>query len=139
MSETTRANYYPNTLKSVAEKESETVANAETGTVIGGGIGITMGAIMGIALAIGSNVIIPGAGLFIAGPLIAGLAGAGTGAITGGLIGALIGVGFEPETAQIYEASLSSGQILLGVHPKNDDKEAIKIAWEAIGASDIKL
>ena len=59
------------------------------GAAGGGAIGGTLGAIAAGIAAIGA-ITIPGAGLFAAGPLIAALAGAGTGAAAGGLIGGLV-------------------------------------------------
>jgi hypothetical protein len=74
----------------------------------------------------------------VAGPLIAGLAGAGTGVITGGLIGALVGVGTEDTDTTLYEKKLQEGQILIGIHPKPNDEPKIKLAFEEFGASQIK-
>ena len=136
MSDETRNNYYPKPINEV-EDESGAVDGAEKGTAIGGTIGITMGAIVGIALAIGSNIVVPGLGFLISGPLLTGIFGAGTGAITGGLIGGLMGVGFEEDRAHLYETRLKKRNILIGVHPKIGEKELIVTAWVAIGGTDI--
>ncbi len=98
----------------MGNKASEGLA---TGSTIGG----TIGAIVGVIAAIGTGLVIPGLGIVIAGPIIAGLAGAGAGGIAGGMIGALIGVGIPEEKAKIYESGIKSGNILIGVHPKNGE------------------
>jgi hypothetical protein len=94
--------------------------DAGTGSLIGG----TLGAIVGVLAAIGTNVLIPGLGLVIAGPIAAGLAGAGAGGITGGIIGALVGVGIPEERAKMYESGIKNGNIVIGVHPRNEEDAA---------------
>jgi hypothetical protein len=80
---------------------------AATGVVIGG-IG---GALLGLgALAI------PGIGPVVAaGPLIAGLVGAGVGAAVGGLVGALIDAGLPEEHAGYYAEGVRRGGALVSV------------------------
>ena len=65
------------------------------GAAVGGGVGATLAAIF----AVGSNVVVPGLGLVVAGPIAAALAGAGAGGATGGLVGALVGAGIPEERA----------------------------------------
>jgi hypothetical protein len=97
---------------------------------IGSAIGGTAGAIIGAIAAIGTTVALPGLGLVIAGPIVAGLAGAGAGGIAGGLIGALVGSGIPKEHAALYEESIKKGGIVLGVAPKTEqDREAIGRDW----------
>ena len=80
MSDATRDKYYTNS--DIDSQLGDKVAeNAGKGSLIGGSIGALVGAIA----AIGTNVLLPGVGLIVAGPLAAGLAGAGTGAAAGGL------------------------------------------------------
>ncbi len=136
MSEATQATYYPQPV-AAADEKAESIQGAETGTAIGSSIGVTMGAIVGIALAIGSNVIVPGLGFLIAGPILAGLVGAGAGGITGGLIGPLIGVGYGEDTAKNYETKIKAGNILISLHPAINDTDSITKAWQLIGAIDI--
>lgn len=63
--------------KHFADKNDETEIgtkakdDALTGSLIGGGLGTAVG----IITAIGSSIILPGLGLIIAGPILAGLAG----------------------------------------------------------------
>ena len=87
------------------------------GTGAGSAIGGTLGAIIGAVAAIGTSVAIPGLGLVVAGPLAAGLAGAGAGGLTGGLEGA----GIPEERAKVYESGVTEGNIVLGFRPHNAD------------------
>ena len=100
--------------------------NAGIGSAIGG----TLGAIVGVIAAIGTSVALPGLGLVIAGPIVAGLSGAGAGGLTGGLIGGLIGSGMSDEHAKAYEDSLKEGAVVIGVVPKTaEDRRLINTAW----------
>lgn len=103
------------------EVKTELGNKALEGAGTGSAIGTTLGAVAGAVAAIGTNLILPGLGLVIAGPLAAGLAGAGAGAATGGIIGALVGAGIPEERAKIYEDGVKKGNIVLGVHAKNDE------------------
>ncbi len=81
---------------------------------------------------------IPGLGILIAGPIAAGLAGAGAGGITGGIVGALIGSGIPEARAKLYEDGVKEGNIVMGVHPKNDeDIDYIESSWRKSNARDI--
>ena len=111
--------------------ETEIGTKAAEGAGKGSAIGGTLGAIAGVIAAIGTSIVIPGLGIVIAGPIAAGLAGAGAGGITGGIIGALVGSGIPEARAKLYESGLKNGQIVLGVHPKNDDdKRYIEDNWK---------
>src|ERR1700712_2707078 len=63
--------------------ETELGSKAAEGAGIGAGIGGTLGAVVAAVAAIGTSVVLPGLGLVIAGPLAAGLLGAGAGGVTG--------------------------------------------------------
>src|ERR1700737_2587428 len=80
MSDDTRKKYFSE------EEDTEMGSKAWEGAGAGSAIGGTIGAITGIIAAIGTTLVLPGLGLVIAGPIAAGLAGAGAGGITGGLI-----------------------------------------------------
>lgn len=86
----------------------------------GSAIGGTIGAVAAAIAAIGSNLVLPGLGLVVAGPLAAAFAGAGVGGLAGGLVGALVGSGIPEATAQAYEEGLKGGGIVVGVHPRNE-------------------
>jgi hypothetical protein len=78
--------------------------------------------ILGWLVGIGA-VAIPGVGPFIAaGPLMALMAGAGTGAAVGGIAGGLIGLGIPEYEAKRYENFVKDGGILLSVHIADEDK-----------------
>lgn len=116
MSDETRKTHY-----SEKEDDSELGTKAAEGAGKGSAIGGTLGAIAGVVAAIGTSLVIPGLGLVIAGPIVAGLAGAGAGGITGGIVGGLIGSGMPEETAKQYETGIKQGNVVLGVHPRNEE------------------
>ena len=91
--------------------------DAGKGAAIGGGVGATIAAIA----AIGTTLALPGLGLLIAGPLAAGIAGAGAGGLTGGLIGALVGHGIPEDRAKEYDKGIRDGGILMGVNARSDE------------------
>lgn len=101
--------------------DTELGSKALEGTGVGSAVGGTLGAIIGGIAAIGSNLILPGVGLVVAGPLAAALAGAGAGGLTGGLVGALIGSGIPEERAKLYEEGIKDGGMVVGFNPKNDE------------------
>jgi hypothetical protein len=115
MSDDTRNKYYKNS--DVVPDDTKALEGAGTGGAIGG----ALGAIIGGIAAIGTNLIIPGVGLVVWGPIAAALAGAGAGGATGGLVGALIGWGIPEDHAKTYEEGIKNGGTLLGVTPRNDD------------------
>ena len=118
MSDDTRKQHFSGT---TVGKETELGNKAAEGAGIGGAIGGTVGAIAAAVAAIGSNLVLPGLGLVIAGPLAAAVAGAGAGAASGGLIGALVGWSMPEERVKHYEEGLKNGGILMGLRAKNDD------------------
>jgi hypothetical protein len=112
--------------------ETEIGTKAAEGAGKGSAIGSTIGAIAGVVAALGTSLVIPGLGLVVAGPIAAGLAGAGAGGITGGIIGALVGSGIPEERARLYESGVKKGNIVMGVHPRNEaDAEYFEKAWRA--------
>ncbi len=115
MSDETRKKYY---------SDGDTVLEdnkALEGMGTGGAIGGTLGAIIGGIAAIGTNVLLPGLGLVVWGPIAAALAGAGAGGLTGGLVGGLIGWGIPEDRAKEYETGIRDGGTLLGVTPRSDE------------------
>jgi len=108
------------------------------GAGAGSAIGGTLGAIAGAIAAIGTSLAIPGLGLVIAGPLAAALAGAGAGGLTGGLLGALVGAGFPEDRAKEYESNIKEGNIVMGVHPRNDeDARYLEQEWRKYDAQNL--
>jgi len=125
MSDETRKKYYAN------DADSELCSKAAEGTGVGGLIGGTLGAIIAGVAAVGTNLVLPGLGLVVWGPLAAALAGAGAGGLTGGLVGALIGWGIPEDRAIVYENGIKNGGTVLGVTPRSaEDGTALKTDWE---------
>lgn len=125
MSDETRNKYYAN------DTDSALGNKAAEGTGIGGAIGGTLGAIIGGIAAIGTNLVLPGLGLVVWGPIAAALAGAGAGGLTGGLVGALVGWGIPEDRAAAYETGIKNGGTVLGVTPRSDeDATALENEWK---------
>ena len=117
MSEDTRKKYYGKD----ATLETEVGNKAAEGAAIGGALGGTIGAIAAAVAAIGTNLVLPGLGLVIAGPLAAAVAGAGAGGVTAGLVGALIGWGIPEDRLKEYEQGINDGGILIGVKARSSE------------------
>jgi uncharacterized protein YjbJ (UPF0337 family) len=116
--------------KHFADSDSEVGNKALEGVGVGSAVGGTLGAIIAAVAAIGTNVLIPGAGLVVAGPLAAALAGAGAGGLTGGLVGGLVGAGIPEEHAKHYDAGIREGGIYMGVNARSDeDAEFFEREW----------
>jgi hypothetical protein len=127
MSDKTRDAYYGN-----AGVKTEMGSKALEGAGAGGAIGGALGAIIGGIAAIGTNILLPGLGLVVWGPIAAALAGAGAGGATGGLIGALIGWGIPEERAKVYESGIREGGTVLGVRPRSrEDAEYFESEWSS--------
>ncbi|HKC65631.1 MAG TPA: hypothetical protein VKB86_18460, partial [Pyrinomonadaceae bacterium] len=127
MSDETRRKYFP----SEETQQTEMGNKALEGLGIGSAVGGTVGAIIAAIAAIGTNVVLPGLGLTIVGPLAAAFAGAGAGGLTGGLVGAFVGAGIPEERASVYESGLRDGGILIGVNPRTDeDAEYLENEWK---------
>jgi len=110
---------------------------ATEGVAAGGAVGTAVGASIAAILAIGTAVAIPGVG-WVAGPIIAALAGGGAGAVAGGTVGGLIGLGITESNAKAYEEALRSGGIVLGVVPRsNEDAKQIQKYFEEQKADNI--
>lgn len=93
-------------------------SDVTTGAVTGGVVGGLTGVLLGLGV-----LAIPGFGpVLAAGPLVAGLAGAGIGAAVGGLVGALVSWGVPQDEAELYAESVRRGSILVGL--KTEDERA---------------
>ena len=118
MSDKTRDTYFKDDKRDGATDLGDKAwEDAGKGAAIGGGVGATIAAIA----AIGTTLALPGLGLLIAGPLAAGIAGAGAGGLTGGLIGALVGHGIPEDRAKEYDKGIRDGGILMGVNARSDE------------------
>jgi len=108
------------------------------GVATGGAIGTAVGATVAALFALGTSVLVPGLGIVIAGPILAGLAGGGAGAITGGLVGGLIGLGIPESNAQAYEQALNNGGVIFGIVPRdNKDGDEIEEYYDKNGGENI--
>lgn len=126
MSEDTRERYYGKN----TTLETEVGSKLAEGAAIGGTVGGTIGAIAAGVAAIGTALVLPGLGLWVAGPLAAAVAGAGAGGVTGGLVGALIGWGIPEDTLKEYEENVKQGDILIGVNAKSiEDRQRFESNW----------
>jgi hypothetical protein len=96
--------------------------DAGRGALLGGATG---GIVAAIA-AISTNLALPGLGLVLVGPVLAGLAGAAAGGVVGGTIGAIVGNGYPKEEADYYETSIKEGGIMISITPQHlADKDFI--------------
>jgi hypothetical protein len=112
----------------------DTNSNTATGAVTGG----LVGGAAGVALSMAA-LAIPGVGPIVAaGPLLAGLTGAGAGAVAGGVIGALTDEGVPEEHATYYAEAVRRGGALVTV--RVDDVRADRAAeiLRANGGIDIE-
>jgi uncharacterized protein YjbJ (UPF0337 family) len=117
MSDETRQRHFPNAMpRDELKTGSKAMEGLGVGSVVGGGVGATLAAMF----AVGANVVVPGLGLVVAGPIAAALAGAGAGAATGGLIGALVGAGIPEARAREYEEGVRQGGIVIGAKARDD-------------------
>jgi uncharacterized protein YjbJ (UPF0337 family) len=121
MSDETRRRHFGDVAPGTELREgTRAMEGLGAGSMVGGGVGAALAALF----AVGSNVVIPGLGLVVAGPIAAALAGAGAGAATGGLIGALVGAGIPEARAVEYEQALKEGGILVGARARDDEHVA---------------
>ncbi|MEO7111685.1 MAG: hypothetical protein ABI183_14690 [Polyangiaceae bacterium] len=108
------------------------------GGVVGGGAGAFIGGTIGLLAGVGA-LAIPGIGPLVgAGPLLALLAGATTGATFGSIAGGLVSMGISEPHAKHLENKLREGQILLSVHTAS--KESFQNAeriFKVSGAVDV--
>jgi uncharacterized protein YjbJ (UPF0337 family) len=127
MSDKTRDSWFADDDDNDTALGSKALEGAGAGSAIGG----TLGAIIAGIAAIGTNVVLPGLGLVVAGPLAAALAGAGAGGLTGGLVGALIGSGIPEDRAKIYDEGIRNGGMVMGVTPRTpEDAEYFENEWK---------
>lgn len=135
MSDETRERHYQD---AVAGQElaggTKAMAGLGVGSVAGAGIGAALAAVF----TVGSNVVIPGLGLVVAGPIAAALAGAGAGGTTGGLIGALVGAGIPEERAREYDSGVRAGGIVVGARARDEaHAEQLEREYNTFGGTSI--
>lgn len=124
MSDKTRDQYFKNKNNIVNDNSAEGLG---IGSIVGG----TIGGIAGAIAAIGTVAMLPGLGIVVAGPLVAGLAGIGAGGVAGGLLGVLVGLGIPEAYVKEYEKEINAGGILMSVNAHSDeDAQLFKKEWE---------
>jgi hypothetical protein len=107
------------------------------GAAIGAGTGGAIGAVVAGLTLVGA-VATGGAGLVVAGPLIAALAGAGAGAAGGSVLGGLIGLAIPEHEVKHYEEAINRGHVLVGVNTETaEQRKAAKDIFDRHGASKI--
>lgn len=94
------------------------------GVAIGAGAGGAVTALVAGLTAVGA-IATGGAGLLVAGPIVAALAGAGAGAATGGVIGGAIGAAIPEHEIKHYEDAVKKGSVLVGVHCEDSEHKDI--------------
>lgn len=112
--ETLNKHFNQSSYHSEPEAKMTEPSKISLGTALGG----TTGAVTGILYSL-SLISIPGLGIAIAGPWIAGLTGAAAGAITGRTIGSIISSKVAKENSESYEDGVKEGGIIISVDPKN--------------------
>lgn len=126
MSQETRERYYGKH----ATLETEVGNKAAEGATVGGAVGGTLGAIAAAVAAVGTTLLLPGLGIWVAGPVAAAVAGAGAGGVSGGIIGALIGWAIPEDRLVVYETGIKEGGILLGIKPRSEeDRQRFEREW----------
>lgn len=109
----------PKVLQAKSEKESNDLDHAVLeGSAAGAAIGGTLGALIAGLTAVGS-ITVAGAGVLVAGPLVAVFSGLGAGVLVGGLSGALIRMGFHEDEAGRYEEEIRQGKAVIVVEAEN--------------------
>ncbi len=106
---------------------------AATGATVGG----ILGAVAAGLLATGTVVATGGAGLLMAGPIVAALAGAGAGGATGGVLGGLIGLGVPDNHVKSYEKAVEGAGMLLGVEINDTNKAKVHEILKTTGGKSI--
>lgn len=125
----------------VASADGTEFPSATNKVLSGAGAISAAGAVSGVVAGIGASLIVPGLGLFVAGPLAA--LGAGLGAA----LGAMYGIPFaemagnelaDQQNDKLrqgvdYHTRLREGKVLISVEPHSpEDRERVKQTWKQI-------
>ncbi|MEK7469649.1 MAG: hypothetical protein AAB074_19925 [Planctomycetota bacterium] len=131
----------PETHKKLVSGETPAPEDTEfKGAGLGGAIGTPVGALAAVLIAVGSVLLLPGAGLVLAGPIIAAYAGAGAGgAIVGGIIGAMVGAEIEENRVKQIEEHVKRGGFVLTVRAQSiPEADAIETDWKKFAVDVIR-
>lgn len=107
------------------EKDPHAEEDALKGLTLGGVLGGSIGGSIGALIALGTNIVLPGVGLVIAGPLV------GAGGVYGSLLGTLIGWGTPNNPPNAYEENIKRGEIIL-LAEEQPHKGNLKDAWKSM-------
>jgi hypothetical protein len=117
-----------------AVDESE-IAEGAAEAAVGGAV---VGGLTGVLVGLGA-LAVPGLGPVIAaGPIAAGLTGAGVGAVTGGLLGALVEWGIPEEEAEYYAESVRRGSTLVAVRVADTEMDDVVTIMNDYDAVDVE-
>lgn len=115
----------------------ETHSRVAEGAAIGAGAGGAVGAIVAGLTLVGA-LATGGAGLVVAGPLVAALAGAGAGAAGGSLLGGIVGLAIPEHEVKHYEDAIGRGHVLIGVECENtQERKTARDIFERFNADKI--
>jgi hypothetical protein len=118
-----------NTLLGV--KTPPNTEKALEGAGVGGAIGMSAGALTAVLVAVGSALLLPGVGLVLAGPIVAGLAGAGAGGAVGAILGSIVGADVPADRVKGVADHVKRGGFVLTVHARSiPDANAIELDWK---------
>ena len=129
MSENTHHQYF------APHENTKAPEGATVGTLSGGILGALIG-----GLTLVGNIILPGSGLLVAGPLVGALSAGAVGAAAGGLIGALVGAGIPEHEAKFFEDALNErGRILVVAHIPKEKINEVKAVFERHKVDRLKI
>lgn len=88
----------------------------------------------------GRSVVVRGLVVILLGPISSGISGSGASGIPGGITGGLVEAGFSKASANLYEAGIKKGNIVIGVKLRDDEyAQFIKTNWRTTKVEEIHL
>jgi hypothetical protein len=92
------------------ESHSKLTEGAGIGAAAGGAVGALVAGLTAVG-----TIATGGAGLLVAGPIVAAFAGAGAGAAAGATLGAIAGFAVPEHEVKYYEDAIKKGSVLIGI------------------------
>jgi Protein of unknown function (DUF2934) len=118
-----------------ADRLPDTGAGSDV--AVDAGVGAALGGVGGLLLSFAA-LAVPGVGpVFVAGPILAALGGAGIGAAAGGIIGAFTERGVPEERARQYAEGVRRGDVLIAIHTEPARSSEAARILDQHGAIDI--
>lgn len=102
------------------EQRTKAAEGMAGGAAAGGMLGALAAGLTAVA-----GIVIPGAGVLLAGPIVAALVGAGAGGAIGGLVGGLVGLGFNENEAKLVEDAVRRGNVVVAVTDESGDRSRV--------------